>query len=178
MNSLYPVEITTTQFSVIVQFIGSFLADGKTASDGDRPPLSPDMKVIVQQMLLESNASTYFRSRPMQLADEFMQQLDRHFKQKKMVSDYARTLHVTPGYLNYVLKKVTGLSARSHIHRRLIQEAQTMLQTSDISMKGIAYELGFSDIAHFSKFFKSVTGSSFTVFKRERMTMRPAIAAN
>jgi AraC-like DNA-binding protein len=36
-------------------------------------------------------------------------------------------------------------------------------------MKEIAYELGFLDSAHFSRFFKSVAGKNFSDFKKEAL---------
>jgi len=39
---------------------------------------------------------------------------------------------------------------------------------SDVCMKEIAYLLGFSDTAHFSKFFKKSTGMNFSEFKRNK----------
>jgi AraC-like DNA-binding protein len=41
-------------------------------------------------------------------------------------------------------------------------------------MKEIAYHLGFSDSAHFSKFFKNTTGMNFTDFKKEKFAISMA----
>jgi YesN/AraC family two-component response regulator len=38
-------------------------------------------------------------------------------------------------------------------------------------MKQIGYYLGFDDMAHFSKFFKTATGMNFTDFKKEKMVV-------
>ena len=46
-------------------------------------------------------------------------------------------------------------------------EAKRQAAYSSLTMKEIAYQLGFDDIAHFSKFFKNVSGSSFTDFKKK-----------
>jgi AraC family transcriptional activator of pobA len=43
------------------------------------------------------------------------------------------------------------------------------------SMKEIAYELGFLDAAHFSKFFKVVTGVNFSAFKKEKLSLTVAV---
>jgi AraC family transcriptional activator of pobA len=108
-------------------------------------------------------------TRGMQLVKRFMAQLDKDFREKKLVSDYARSLHLTPAYLNSIIKKNTGYSASHHIRQRIVLEAQRMVLSSDVSMKEIAYELGFYDMSHFSKLFKSVTGNSFTQFRKACM---------
>ena len=82
----------------------------------------------------------------------------------------ARSAHlsVTPNYLNEVVKKNTGRTAGHHIRQRVALEAKRMGRYSDIAMKEIAYNLGFSDCGHFSKFFKTATGVNFSDFKKEK----------
>ena len=80
--------------------------------------------------------------------------------------DYAALLHVTPNYLNQAVKKASGYSARQHIQLRVVQEAKRKARHSGSSMKEVAYDLGFHNAAHFSKYFKSMSGMNFTDFKR------------
>jgi AraC-like DNA-binding protein len=43
-------------------------------------------------------------------------------------------------------------------------EARRKLQYSSLSVKELAYELGFSDPDYFSRFFKKCTGKSVSAF--------------
>lgn len=104
-----------------------------------------------------------------ELVQKFITLLDKHFKTEKMVAGYASLLMVTPNYLNEIIKKITGYSAGYHIRQRVILEAKRQAMYSDSCMKQIGYYLGFNDMAHFSKFFKTATGMNFTDFKKERM---------
>lgn len=79
---------------------------------------------------------------------------------------YYGLLSVTPNYLNEIVKKTTGRSASHHIRQRIVFEAKRQATYSDSCMKQIGYYLGFDDMAHFSKFFKMVTGINFTDFKK------------
>ena len=106
------------------------------------------------------------RTRNMELVQAFMTSLDKNFKEKKMVSDYASQFSVTPNYLNEIVKRNTGYSAGFHIRQRIVLEAKRLARYSNLCMKEIAYSLEFADSAHFSKFFKTVTGANFTDFKR------------
>jgi methylphosphotriester-DNA--protein-cysteine methyltransferase len=56
----------------------------------------------------------------------FMELLDRNFKEKKMVAEYASQLLVTPNYLNRIVKRNTGFSAGHHIRQRIVLEAKRM----------------------------------------------------
>lgn len=110
------------------------------------------------------------QSREADLVINFMESLDKNFKEKKMVAEYASQFSVTPNYLNRIIKKLTGYSAGHHIRQRVVLEAKRLGRFSDAGMKEIAYTLGFTDSAHFSKFFKTVAGNNFSVFKKEGYT--------
>jgi AraC family transcriptional activator of pobA len=105
-------------------------------------------------------------SRDTELARRFMELVSKNFTTKKMVSDYADNLLVTPNYLNQIVKRVSGFPASHHIQQYLILEAKRQATQSCRSMKEIAYDLGFDDLAHFSKFFKSKSGINFSSFKK------------
>ena len=115
---------------------------------------------------LEENLQSIEQTRETELVKSFMELLDKNFKEKKMVADYAGQLLVTPNYLNRIVKKITGYSAGYHIRQRVVLEAKRMGRFSDAGMKEIAYNLGFLDSAHFSRFFKTFGGTNFSEFKR------------
>lgn len=106
------------------------------------------------------------QSRNLELLKKFLGLVEKKYRQLHKVSDYARELSVTANYLNEVVKKVSGYPASHHIQQRIVLEAKRQGSYSEASMKEIAYFLGFEDIAHFSKFFKKASGSSFTEFKK------------
>jgi AraC family transcriptional regulator, transcriptional activator of pobA len=105
-------------------------------------------------------------SRKMSLFNNFYEKLEKEFKTKKQVAEYANELSVTPSYLTDVVKKVSGYSASYHIQQRMVQEAKRLAMYSDGSMKMVAYTLGFDDLSHFSKFFKNFAGLSFSDYKK------------
>jgi AraC family transcriptional regulator, transcriptional activator of pobA len=100
------------------------------------------------------------------LFKQFMGLVKRNFVSKKMVSDYANELCVTANYLNRTVKKVSGNTASYHIQQQIITEAKKQAVHCGSSMKEIAYQLGFDNLAHFSKFFKNNSGTNFTCFKK------------
>ncbi|THU36013.1 helix-turn-helix domain-containing protein [Niastella caeni] len=105
------------------------------------------------------------QSKSIDLVKQFYALVEKNYTTKKMVTDYADELAVTPNYLNEVVKKITGSPASHHIQQRIILEAKRQAVYSRVTMKEIAYHLGFDDTAHFSKFFKNASGESFTEFR-------------
>jgi AraC family transcriptional regulator, transcriptional activator of pobA len=106
------------------------------------------------------------QSRNIDLVKKFLSLVEKNYTSKRMVTDYADELVVTPNYLNEVVKKITGFPASHHIQQRIVLEAKRQAAYSALTMKEVAYQLGFDDIAHFSKFFKNASGQSFTDFRK------------
>ncbi|MBN9385320.1 MAG: helix-turn-helix domain-containing protein [Chitinophagaceae bacterium] len=90
--------------------------------------------------------------------------IDKYFKEQKFVAFYAEKLHISANYLNILCKRNLKISATKLIHQRVCLEAKRLLQTTGFSIKEIAFEMGFTDHAHFSNFFKNQTGLSPTGF--------------
>jgi len=100
------------------------------------------------------------------ITQKFFELLQKNFATKKLVSDYATDLCITPNYLNSIVKKQTGFPASYHIQQYIVTEAKRQVMYSDLRMKEVAEKLGFGDYAHFSKFFKNYSGINFSDFKR------------
>lgn len=94
--------------------------------------------------------------------------IDEFFRSQKFVAFYAAKLNISANYLNILCKKYLKISATQLIHQRVCTEAKRLLQSTNLSIKEIAFELGFSDHAYFSNFFKSQTGVTPTAFKEQR----------
>ncbi|GGH76924.1 AraC-like DNA-binding protein [Filimonas zeae] len=115
---------------------------------------------------LEKRADDTISSKDAGLVQQFMQMLRNQYTTMKQVSDYAAELYVSPNYLNRAVKKITGFTASAQIQRHIVMEAKKQAIHTTGSMKEIAYTLGFTDIAHFSKFFKNNSGMSFTNYRK------------
>lgn len=125
------------------------------------------LKLFILYMTRKSvSGKAFSKTRETALTESFTGLLAKNIITQKKVSDYAKALYVTPGYLNYAVKKASGYTASYHIQQQIITQARQKALCSDYSMKEIAYELGFEDIAHFSKFFKNNFGTNFTNFKK------------
>lgn len=122
--------------------------------------------IYLNRHLAEEDMASALQTKERWLVNNFMQLLDKSFRQRKMVADYALQLAVTPNYLNRIVKKQTGYPAGHYIRQRVVLEAKRMGRYTSASMKEIAYDLGFLDCAHFSKFFKTVSGTNFSEFKK------------
>lgn len=78
----------------------------------------------------------------------------------------AKSLSLSPNYLNSILKSLTGQTTQQHIHNILIDKAKEILSTTNLSVSEIAYELGFEHPQSFSKLFKTKTKLSPLQFRQ------------
>lgn len=86
--------------------------------------------------------------------------IEGHFKTKHTVAEYAEMLHKSPKTLSNIFSKTGFKTPLQYIHDRKMLEARRLLQHSDQSIKGVAFEIGFEDIQTFSRFFKKHEGVS------------------
>lgn len=99
------------------------------------------------------------------LLRNFKKLLNANFSNWHQTSSYAEALHITPDHLNRVVKSLTGKTSKEQIQNRIIIAAKRMLHFTPLSNKEISFELGFSEPANFSAFFKKCTGLSPSEFK-------------
>ena len=73
------------------------------------------------------------------------------------VQFFAGKLNVSTNYLSDLLKNLTGKNAQTYIQEFVIDRAKELLSTTNLSIKEIAYDLGFEYPQSFSTMFKKKT---------------------
>jgi len=114
-------------------------------------------------------------NRSSQIVKSFKQLLEGEFKKvmeqkqintKLHAQHFAKKLNLHPNYLNSVIKSKTGKTVNDWISKRMISTAKSLLISTPYSSKEIAYQLGFSEPTHFSRFFKKHTQLSPNAFRK------------
>jgi AraC family transcriptional regulator, transcriptional activator of pobA len=95
-----------------------------------------------------------FKSPQHILLQKFVQLINNFYLEKRTIDEYAELLAVTPNHLSQSVKLASGKNALSFINDRIMVEAKSMIQFSNLDMAEIAYQLDFSDASNFGKFFK------------------------
>jgi len=120
--------------------------------------------MISQEAETIFNNQTVYQTKP--ILFKYRSLIDAHYKTEKLIPFYANQLNISANYLNILCRRHLNVSATALIYERLILEAKRILLTTEKPIKAIAFDLGFYDVAYFSKFFKKQTQITPHAFRR------------
>lgn len=119
-----------------------------------------------KELLLSNQITISLENRPAEITKSFQVSLNKNLLDIVKgnaqyiwnVQDYASQLNVHPNYLSNILKGQTGKTVKQWIDERIISEAKSLLNNTNLSVAQIAYRLTYDDVSNFSRFFKKKTG--------------------
>ena len=88
---------------------------------------------------------------------KFLETVRGNFEKNYSLSQIAKMLGTTEAKLNEQSKLHTGRTAQNVIYGLIASEAKRLLIYQNLSVKEVAYQLGFNDPFYFSNFFKKHT---------------------
>ncbi len=138
---------------------------------GDKPQHADIILAHLHTLLTEINSAYFSQADQFQPVNPklndyvaFKLAVEADLSEQHDIQQLAEQLNMTAGKLYSIVKEQSGLSPKAWITKRIMLEAQRKLQYSDISVKALAYELGFNDPAYFSRLFRKSTGMNISAF--------------
>lgn len=101
-----------------------------------------------------------------QLNRDFFNLLFQKVNQYHNVGYYAKMLGISHNYLTFCVKQMTNQTPKQAIERQLINEIKHLLETTNLSLKEIAWQLNFSDASYLSRFFNRHCGLSPAIYRQ------------
>jgi AraC-like DNA-binding protein len=133
VHSRHRSEMLFQQISILLNMLGEF-----------RKENYPDEVVIEPHMTL---------------FNRFYESLTQHYKESHEVAFYAKMFDLTPKYFSAIIKKETGASAIKWISEYVTVQAKQLLDIhKEYTVLQVSREIGFSDQATFSRYFRKYTG--------------------
>lgn len=112
------------------------------------------LKKIANNIYMLSNAKDY-KSLSIISATNYIKS---HYNKDISRDDVADAVNLNPSYFSKFFKEQMGESFVSYLRRIRLEEAKTILEKSQSSIKTISERLGYSDSKYFSKLFYNYTG--------------------
>lgn len=124
--------------------------------------------LVLLHMLRQQKSSSPSPVSPMhkQLIHKVMDELRDQIGEKAItVASLAENVNVSPRYLSQLFMKYTGFSLREYITRVRMERARFLLSETSMNITEVSSALGFTDVYHFSKMFKSHNGAPPSRFR-------------
>lgn len=174
------VTLTQERMSELALSFAAIERELKRADRGSWTNLEAHITLILVGLWRASGieaAAMNSRGAASAVLQRFRHLLELHFRDHWPVPRYAQALAISGDRLHAICTRDLGRTPLKLIHERVVAEARLLLERSMLTVEQIADHLGFSDPAHFNRFFKQSAGVAPGMYRREA-ARRPAAAAN
>jgi YesN/AraC family two-component response regulator len=141
-------------------------------SADQREKLGSRMKVLGFEIIDDS------RGKLIEKIKQTIIQLVHHSRENLRMnySDYiASQLNRDYGYLSGLFSEVEGITIEKYIIQQKIEKVKELLVYNELTLSEIAYQMGYSSVAHLSGQFKKITGLTPSHFKQVKENKRKPI---
>lgn len=103
---------------------------------------------------------------------EVKKYINVNFTQKLSLSELAKMFSVSEGHLSRTFKKKTGTTISQYITTLRLTSARRLLESSSMSVRDIAENVGFSSLNHFDKIFKKDHGFTPSEYMKDHIAKK------
>lgn len=111
-------------------------------------------------VLLVRNSAEAARPEQRNRLTDIINYLHEHYTEDISLEQLANHFYISQYHLCREFKRYTSSTIIQYIHNLRVLHAQRLLQESDYSITEISKRVGFSNVTHFNRVYKSVTGMS------------------
>jgi AraC family 4-hydroxyphenylacetate 3-monooxygenase operon regulatory protein len=124
--------------------------------------------IQISRLPAKGTESTAVNNDDLQIFRRFSNLIEEHFREHWHLPEYTSRLGISESRLHQICQCVSNRSPKKLAHDRIMQETKRLLIFSNLSSSDICYQLGFSDPAYFSHFFKRHTGVTAKRFRSQQ----------
>ena len=95
--------------------------------------------------------------------------IEENYREKLKLSDVADQIYVSQWHLSKLLNKHTGQNFSEILNTIRIEKAKELLKDPSLRIGDIVEEVGFLDVAHFSRVFKKQAGISANEYRNTKL---------
>ncbi|PRX57597.1 helix-turn-helix domain-containing protein [Flagellimonas meridianipacifica] len=171
-----PTKLSTEQTGRLLNFCEQIETAYNSNSQLQKKILSSLFVVYllnIKEILMANEKFVIELDRDSEIAQQFKKDIERVLRSGSIgqddlkVSAFAKAQSLHPAYFSTVIKAKTGYSASHWINKKMIEESKALLKNTSQPIKSIAYQMGYSEPTHFTKFFKKATQMTPRQYKNQ-----------
>lgn len=156
------VAVSPKDASTFTVILDNMISEFTDPGNAHREMLETHLRMFMIQTLrlinIEEEKSSVETHQKNQMVLDFIALVDKQFRNKHSVSEYASQLFISPKSLTKKLNALGYPTPTKVIRERIMIEAKRALKFSSENVKEIAFDLGFEDPAYFSRLFAKQEG--------------------
>ena len=117
-------------------------------------------------LLADFFKDTFINSHKVVKFQAVLEYIENNFTKNVTVEELASIMNVSTTYFANSFKQAFHISPKQYILNKRLTESQQLLLETDMTVKEIAYALGFENENYFSEFFASKTGISALKYRK------------
>ncbi len=120
------------------------------------------MQMLLNQLLIKLARQSGEPIKPEQSSriSQILHYLHLNYSDNITLNDLAARFYISPYYLCREFKRYTNSTIIHYVNNLRIIQAQRLFQETDKTITDISREVGFSNVTHFNRIFKSLLGMS------------------
>ena len=103
------------------------------------------------------------------LVKNALRYMEEHYKERITLAEVADKIYVSQWHLSKLLNRHTGNSFSELLNHTRIEKAKELLKDPSMRIGDVSEEVGFLDVAHFSRVFKKQEGISANEYRNNRI---------
>lgn len=123
--------------------------------------------VILWRNLAEPKEKRTRRGLSDSVLHHFRQLVETRFRDHWSIAQYAGEIDITPDRLHDICTRNLQKTPSKLVQERIINEAQQMLENTNLSLAQVSNALGFRDASYFNRFFCQKVGIPPATFRRQ-----------
>ena len=133
------------------------------------------MYLILNQLLIQLVRTASCTALPEQESriTGMIRYLHENYTETITLNEIAARFYLSPCYLCREFKKHTSSTIIQYVNSLRISHAQRLFHETDMSVTEVSKIVGFSNVTHFNRIFKAVTGLSPSQYRKQKLERNP-----
>jgi AraC-like DNA-binding protein len=162
LNDLHNSVIVAKNASEIVNRIYKIYDIYKTGKKISEAMQSAYIVRILSEFFKNPGADSFDKNSAI---SKIVSHIEEHYDQDMPIHDLSRIAGLSEFYFSRLFKKQTGFTLHEFIIKTRVNSAKILLKSTNMSLREIAYQCGFSNESSFSNTFKRVTDMTPGIFR-------------